>query len=182
MTQKVETDHEHAWKQHDPEHKHRYRCVVCNILGYRFPRHKTWTVFTCSHTTMQEQPDGRICRRSACNALATEWHDAPYCLEHKPIPRGMGEELERLAMASRERRRASLAFAKSMIPLAVQRPPESRVKLVQSWLAEQGLDPVPEDILVPMLQRRRRDPVPSMDSKPATETDIANLPPAIMLL
>lgn len=137
------------WIQYDPEHKHRYRCSGCGVLAYRYPRHKRWRLFYCSHTTMQTQDDGSEKRRSACSAVATEWHsESPYCLAHKPIPRGMAEETERLAMARRENTRAARVYEETLARMQRDSEAIMRRPLPASREVDSTIDPLPSVMLL----------------------------------
>jgi hypothetical protein len=137
------------WIQYDPEHKHRYRCSSCGVLAYRYPRHKRWRLFYCSHTTMQTQDDGSEKRRSACSAVATEWHsESPYCLAHKPIPRGMAEETERLAMARRENTRAARVYEETLARMQRDSEAIMRRPLPASREVDSTIDPLPSVMLL----------------------------------
>lgn len=179
------TEHVHEWSQYDPDHKHRYRCT-CGVLGYKYPRHKEHTVFKCSHTTMQKQGDGSERRRPACSQDATEWHaGSPYCTKHKPIPRGMGEEVKRLEAVKRERVREARRFAESMLPVVFDRYScrRARLEAIVRWTEEAGLTPIAESDLAFMHDRYvappRRPPIRLSDA-PVPE-DI-QIPEAIILL
>lgn len=138
-----------SWIQYDPEHKHRYRCSSCGVLAYRYPRHKRWRIFVCSHTTMQVQTDGSEKRRSACAEVATEWHaESPYCLQHKPIPRGMAEETERLSAACRENDRAQKAYVKSISRMKHDAEASMNRALPESIKVDTTVDPLPAIMLL----------------------------------